>query len=68
MPICTMRDGVELFYQDWGSGRPVVFIHGWPLNGDAWADQMKAVSDAGYRAVRGSRPGGTRLDGPWPAT
>ncbi|MEU6486523.1 alpha/beta hydrolase [Streptomyces sp. NPDC046887] len=57
MPICTTRDGVDLFYQDWGRGRPVVFIHGWPLNGDAWQDQMKAVADAGYRAVAHDRRG-----------
>ncbi|MEU4657942.1 alpha/beta hydrolase [Streptomyces sp. NPDC023723] len=57
MPICTTRDGVEIFYQDWGSGRPVVFIHGWPLNGDAWQDQLKAVADAGFRGVAHDRRG-----------
>jgi len=30
MPVCSTRDGVEIFYKDWGQGRPVVFIHGWP--------------------------------------
>ncbi|MFF8596254.1 alpha/beta fold hydrolase [Streptomyces sp. NPDC015220] len=57
MPVCTMRDGVEIFYKDWGSGRPVVFIHGWPLNGDAWQDQLKAVADAGYRGIAHDRRG-----------
>ncbi|MDH6705765.1 non-heme chloroperoxidase [Kitasatospora sp. MAA19] len=57
MPISRTRDGVEIFYQDWGSGRPVVFIHGWPLNGDAWQDQMKAVADAGLRAIAHDRRG-----------
>ncbi|MFI0239870.1 alpha/beta fold hydrolase [Streptomyces sp. NPDC016845] len=57
MPICRTRDGVEIFYKDWGSGRPVVFIHGWPLNGDAWQDQLKAVADAGFRAIAHDRRG-----------
>ncbi|WP_019812129.1 alpha/beta fold hydrolase [Saccharomonospora halophila] len=57
MPIQRTRDGVELFYRDWGQGRPVVFLHGWPLNGDAWQDQLKAVADAGYRAVAHDRRG-----------
>ncbi|MGP2439868.1 alpha/beta fold hydrolase [Streptomyces sp. JW3] len=57
MPICPTRDGVEIFYQDWGSGRPVVFIHGWPLNGDAWQDQLKAVADAGFRGIAHDRRG-----------
>ncbi|MEV7359241.1 MULTISPECIES: alpha/beta hydrolase [unclassified Kitasatospora] len=57
MPISRTRDGVEIFYQDWGSGRPVVFIHGWPLNGDAWQDQLKAVADAGLRAIAHDRRG-----------
>ncbi|WAL70545.1 alpha/beta hydrolase [Kitasatospora sp. YST-16] len=57
MPHCTTRDGVEIFYKDWGSGRPVVFIHGWPLNGDAWQDQLKAVADAGFRGIAHDRRG-----------
>lgn len=57
MPICTTRDGVDIFYKDWGRGRPVVFVHGWPLNGDAWQDQLKAVADAGYRGIAHDRRG-----------
>ncbi|CAL9355594.1 Non-heme chloroperoxidase CPO-A1 [Streptomyces sp. enrichment culture] len=57
MPICTTRDGVDIFYKDWGSGRPVVFIHGWPLHGDAWQDQLKAVADAGFRGLAHDRRG-----------
>ncbi|MGP4115247.1 alpha/beta fold hydrolase [Streptomyces sp. 4N509B] len=57
MPSCTTRDDVEIFYQDWGRGRPVVFIHGWPLNGDAWQDQLKAVADAGFRGIAHDRRG-----------
>ncbi|MFC9329728.1 alpha/beta fold hydrolase [Kitasatospora sp. NPDC057015] len=65
MPYRTTRDGVEIFYKDWGSGRPVVFIHGWPLNADAWDDQMKAVADAGYRGVAHDRRGHGRSSQPW---
>jgi non-heme chloroperoxidase len=57
MPQVTTRDGVEIFYKDWGRGRPVVFSHGWPLSGDAWQDQLKAVADAGYRGIAHDRRG-----------
>ncbi|MFI0723270.1 alpha/beta fold hydrolase [Streptomyces sp. NPDC021224] len=57
MPYVTTRDGVEIFYKDWGKGRPVVFIHGWPLSGDAWQDQLKAVADAGFRGIAHDRRG-----------
>ena len=49
MRTITTSDGTEIFYKDWGSGQPVVFSHGWPLNADAWDDQMLAASN-GYRA------------------
>lgn len=57
MGYVTTPDGVEIFYKDWGSGPPVVFSHGWPLNADAWDRQLKAVADAGYRAVAHDRRG-----------
>ncbi|MFJ4964200.1 Non-heme bromoperoxidase BPO-A1 [Streptomyces sp. ADI96-02] len=65
MPVCTTRDGVEIFYKDWGQGRPVVFIHGWPLNGDAWQDQLKAVADAGFRGIAHDRRGHGRSTPVW---
>ena len=65
MPYCSTRDGVEIFYKDWGSGRPVVFIHGWPLNGDAWQDQLKAVADAGFRGIAHDRRGHGRSTPVW---
>ena len=40
MGYATAREGTSIFYKDWGLGRPVVFSHGWPLNGDAWDPQL----------------------------
>ncbi len=65
MGIVKTRDGNEIYYRDWGRGQPVIFIHGWPLNGDAWEDQMKAVADAGYRAIAHDRRGHGRSSHPW---
>lgn len=65
MPVCTTRDGVGIHYKDWGAGRPVVFIHGWPLNADAWEDQMKWVADHGFRGIAHDRRGHGRSDQPW---
>ena len=65
MPFFTTRDGVEIHYRDWGQGRPVLFIHGWPLNCDAWQDQLKAVADQGYRGIAHSRRGHGRSEQPW---
>ena len=65
MPICTTRDGVDLFYKDWGSGPPVVFLHGWPLNADVWDDQMKLVAAHGFRGIAFDRRGFGRSAQPW---
>ncbi|POM27414.1 Non-heme bromoperoxidase BPO-A1 [Actinomadura rubteroloni] len=65
MGFVTTRDGTEIYYHDWGSGPPVLFSHGWPLNADAWQDQMKAVADAGYRAIAHDRRGHGRSSQPY---
>jgi len=36
MSFITTKDGVEIFYKDWGKGQPIVFSHGWPLSSDDW--------------------------------
>lgn len=48
---------VELFYTDQGTGEPVVLIHGFPLNGESWGKQQKALLDAGYRVIAYDRRG-----------
>jgi pimeloyl-ACP methyl ester carboxylesterase len=65
MAYAITRDGTELYYKDWGTGRPVVLIHGWPLSADSWDDQAKAIADAGMRAIAYDRRGFGRSDQPW---
>ncbi len=65
MPTITTRDNTELYYKDWGSGQPVVFSHGWPLNADAWEDQMFFLASRGYRCVAHDRRGHGRSSQPW---
>ncbi|MEU2774553.1 alpha/beta hydrolase [Streptomyces sp. NPDC007162] len=65
MPFATAEDGTQIFYKDWGSGRPVVFSHGWPLTADAWDPQMKLMADNGFRAIAHDRRGGGRSGQPW---
>jgi non-heme chloroperoxidase len=44
MSTITTKDGVEIFYKDWGKGQPIVFSHGWPLSADDWDTQMLSSS------------------------
>jgi len=57
MPTVTTRDGVEIFYKDWGSGQPIVFSHGWPLSADDWDAQMMFFLNKGYRVIAHDRRG-----------
>jgi non-heme chloroperoxidase len=63
--MVTTKDGTQIFYKDWGNGQPVVFSHGWPLNADAWDDQMWYVVSNGFRAVAHDRRGHGRSSQPW---
>ena len=65
MSVLTVRDGTQLFYKDWGAGRPVVFSHGWPLDADAWDSQMLFLASRGFRVVAHDRRGHGRSDQPW---
>ena len=65
MPYLTMTDKTELYVKDWGSGRPVILLHGWPLSSDSWDDQAMAIADAGYRAISYDRRGFGRSSQPW---
>ena len=57
MSTITTKDRAKIFYKDWGSGQPVVFSHGWPLNADAWDDQLYFFASNGYRAIAHDRRG-----------
>ena len=57
MPTITTKDGAQIFYKDWGKGQPVVFSHGWPLNADAWDEQLYFFAANGYRAIAHDRRG-----------
>jgi non-heme chloroperoxidase len=56
---------VELYYEDHGSGSPVVLIHGWPLSGRSWENQVPALVEAGHRVITYDRRGFGRSSQPW---
>jgi pimeloyl-ACP methyl ester carboxylesterase len=56
---------IELYYEDHGSGQPVVLVHGWPLSSRSWENQVAALVDDGYRAVTYDRRGFGRSSQPW---
>jgi non-heme chloroperoxidase len=65
MPLIRTADETDLYVKDWGRGRPVILIHGWPLSADSWDDQAMAIADAGYRAIAYDRRGFGRSSQPF---
>jgi non-heme chloroperoxidase len=57
MPTVTTKDGLEIYYKDWGTGQPIVFSHGWPLSADDWDAQMLFFLGQGFRVVAHDRRG-----------
>jgi non-heme chloroperoxidase len=61
----TTRDGTTIHFTDWGHGPAVVFSHGWPLQGDAWEDQMMFLAEHGYRVIAHDRRGHGQSSKTW---
>lgn len=59
------KDGTRIYFKDWGSGKPVVFSHGWPLSADAWDAQMLFLGQHGYRVIAHDRRGHGRSGQSW---
>jgi non-heme chloroperoxidase len=57
MNSITTKDGVQIYYKDWGNGQPIVFHHGWPLSSDDWDAQMMYLLSYGYRVIAHDRRG-----------
>ena len=65
MSTITTKDGTQIYYNDWGTGQPVVFSHGWPLSAEAFEDQMFFLAERGYRCIAHDRRGHGRSSQPW---
>jgi len=59
------NEDVRLAYSDYGSGRPVIFIHGWPLSREMWEYQLEDIVSAGYRVIKYDRRGFGKSSKPW---
>ncbi|MDB5964812.1 MAG: alpha/beta hydrolase fold protein [Polaromonas sp.] len=65
MNYVTTADQTRLYVKEWGAGRPVILLHGWPLSSDSWDDQAMAIANAGYRTIAYDRRGFGRSSQPW---
>ncbi len=65
MSSVTAKDGTRIYYKDWGTGQPLVFSHGWPLNADSWDEQLVHFASKGYRAIAHDRRGHGRSGQSW---
>jgi non-heme chloroperoxidase len=57
MPTVITKDGLHIYYKDWGTGQPIVFSHGWPLSADDWDAQLMFFLNHGYRVIAHDRRG-----------
>jgi len=65
MSTIKTADGTRIYYKDWGKGKPVLFSHGWPLDGDMWDSQLNFLAEKGYRVIAFDRRGFGRSEQPW---
>jgi pimeloyl-ACP methyl ester carboxylesterase len=65
MPYIQAQDDTEIFYYDWGTGAPVILIHGWPLDSKSWEYQSRVLADNGFRVIAYDRRGFGRSDWPY---
>jgi pimeloyl-ACP methyl ester carboxylesterase len=65
MPTIKGANDTNIHVKDWGEGRPIVLVHGWPLNADSWEYQAVRIAEAGYRVVAYDRRGFGRSEQPW---
>jgi non-heme chloroperoxidase len=65
MNYVKTADGTQLYVKQWGAGRPVILLHGWPLSADSWDDQAMAIAEAGFKTIAYDRRGFGRSSQPW---
>ena len=65
MSAIIVKDGTTIYYKDWGKGPVITFSHGWPLNSDAWDNQLLFFAQNGFRVVAHDRRGHGRSRQPW---
>lgn len=65
MTYIKTKDNTKLYVKDWGQGRPVILIHGWPLSADSWDSQAMALANNGFRVIAYDRRGFGRSSQPW---
>lgn len=65
MPYLEVEPGVKVFVQDWGTGKPIVFIHGWPLSHEMFEYQFTQLTQQGYRCIGIDLRGYGKSDKPW---
>ncbi|ARU92639.1 alpha/beta fold hydrolase [Tatumella citrea] len=65
MSFFNTQDGTQIYFKDWGTGKPVLFSHGWPLDADMWDSQLNFLAENGYRVIAFDRRGFGRSEQPW---